>query len=404
MSLPPFHLALKILLLLCGVFCCVSTFAQTKKELETRKKQLYRDIDATQKLLKNTQQNKKASLNELVLLERKVNSREQVINNIDGELSLIERNIAHTARQIDSLESRLQAIKEGYARSVRQTYLTQNSYSRLLFLFSAKNFNDAYRRVKYMQYYREHRKNQAADIERIRQKMIEKADALKREQTEQVALLDNVQKEQEALKGEKQRKNIVYKQLKGREKEMKTALNRKQNAIDDLNRQIRSIVEAAIGEEKRSTGRTSPKDQSPESLKLSADFSKNKGKLLWPVEDGVITGYFGTHAHPLLKNIYTTNNGIDIATEPNTAVRAIFEGKVINILFSPNFHWAVIVKHGNYFTVYTHLREVSVAKNDVVKMKQHIGTVNTNTEDGKTEVHLELWEGAEKLNPAVWLK
>ena len=388
----------------CVLLCCFGALAQSKKELETRKKQLYNDINAAQKLLQNTQKNKAASLNELILLERKVNSREQVINNIEGELSFLEQNVAKTARQIDSLENRLQALREGYAQSVRQSYLTQNNYSRLLFLFSAKSFNDAYKRIKYMQYYRQHRKNQVADIEIVRQGLVSKAENLRREKAEQVSLLDNAQKEQEILKSEKKQQNIVLKQLKGREKEIKSSLNRKQRAIDDLNRQIRDIVAAAMSSEKRSGSRTAPKDQSPEALKLSADFSKNKGKLLWPVEEGIITGYFGTHAHPLLKNIYTTNNGIDISTDPNTPVRAIFEGKVINILFNPNFHWAVIIKHGNYFSVYTQLREVAVAKNDVVKIKQNIGIVNTNSDDGKTEVHFELWEGADKLNPAVWLK
>ncbi|MCC7222770.1 MAG: peptidoglycan DD-metalloendopeptidase family protein [Chitinophagales bacterium] len=388
----------------CVLLCCFGVLAQSKKELETRKKQLYKDIDAAQKLLRNTQKNKAASLNELILLERKVNSREQVINNIEGELSFLEQNVAKTARQIDSLENKLQALREGYAQSVRQSYLTQNNYSRLLFLFSAKSFNDAYKRIKYMQYYRQHRKDQVADIEIVRQGLVSKAENLRREKAEQVSLLDNAQKEQEILKSEKKQQNAVFKQLKGREKEIKSSLDRKQRAIDDLNRQIRDIVSAAISSEKRSSSRTAPKDQSPEALKLSADFSKNKGKLLWPVEEGIITGYFGTHAHPLLKNIYTTNNGIDISTDPNTPVRAIFEGKVINILFNPNFHWAVIIKHGNYFSVYTQLREVSVAKNDVIKMKQNIGIVNTNGDDGKTEVHFELWEGADKLNPAVWLK
>lgn len=388
----------------CVLLCCFGAWAQSKKELETRKKQLYNDINAAQKLLQNTQKNKAASLNELILLERKVNSREQIIYNIEGELSFLEENIARTARQIDSLENRLQALREGYAQSVRQSYLTQNNYNRLLFLFSAKSFNDAYKRIKYMQYYREHRKNQVADIEIVRQGLVSKAENLRREKAEQVSLLDNAQKEQETLKSEKKQQNAVFKQLKGREKEIKSSLSHKQRAIDDLNRQIRDIVSAAISSEKRSSSRTAPKDQSPEALKLSADFSKNKGKLLWPVEEGIITGYFGTHAHPLLKNIYTTNNGIDISTDPNTPVRAIFEGKVINILFNPNFHWAVIIKHGNYFSVYTQLREVSVAKNDVVKMKQNIGIVNTNSDDGKSEVHFELWEGADKLNPAVWLK
>lgn len=388
----------------CVLLCCFGVLAQSKKELETRKKQLYKDIDAAQKLLRNTQKNKAASLNELILLERKVNSREQVINNIEGELSFLEQNVAKTARQIDSLENKLQVLREGYAQSVRQSYLTQNNYSRLLFLFSAKSFNDAYKRIKYMQYYRQHRKDQVADIEIVRQGLVSKAENLRREKAEQVSLLDNAQKEQEILKSEKKQQNAVFKQLKGREKEIKSSLDRKQRAIDDLNRQIRDIVSAAISSEKRRSSRTAPKDQSPEALKLSADFSKNKGKLLWPVEEGIITGYFGTHAHPLLKNIYTTNNGIDISTDPNTPVRAIFEGKVINILFNPNFHWAVIIKHGNYFSVYTQLREVSVAKNDVIKMKQNIGIVNTNGDDGKTEVHFELWEGADKLNPAVWLK
>jgi septal ring factor EnvC (AmiA/AmiB activator) len=377
---------------------------QNKKELETRKKQLYREMEAAQKLLKNTQNSKTASLNEMILLERKVTIREQVIDNIAGELSLLDQSMVNTARQLDSLEYQLQALKDSYAHSVRQTYLSQNSYSRLLFLFSAKNFNNAYKRVKYMQYYRAHRKNQMADIEKTRQNLVSKAESLKREKIEQVALLQNTQKEQLALKDEKEQKNKIYKQLKGKEKQIKTALNTKQNAIDELNRQIRSIVEAAISSEKRSATRSAPKDMNPESIKLSADFSKNKGKLIWPVKEGVITGYFGTHAHPVLKNIYTTNNGIDISTEPNSSVQSIFDGKVLNILFNPSFHWAVIIKHGNYFTVYTHLRELSVAKNDMVKMNQTIGTVNSNAEDGKTEVHLEIWDGAEKLNPSKWLR
>ncbi|MBK8473795.1 MAG: hypothetical protein IPL33_17445 [Sphingobacteriales bacterium] len=229
------------------------------------------------------------------MLERKVNSREQVINNIEGELSFLEQNVAKTARQIDSLENKLQVLREGYAQSVRQSYLTQNNYSRLLFLFSAKSFNDAYKRIKYMQYYRQHRKDQVADIEIVRQGLVSKAESLRREKAEQVSLLDNAQKEQEILKSEKKQQNAVFKQLKGREKEIKSSLDRKQRAIDDLNRQIRDIVSAAISSEKRSSSRTAPKDQSPEALKLSADFSKNKGKLLWPVEEGIITGYFGTH-------------------------------------------------------------------------------------------------------------
>lgn len=398
-------MAFKYFLLIIGFSCiAITAEAQTKKELETRKKQLYREIDATQRLLKNTQNSKSASLNEMILLERKVSIREQVINNIEGELSLLDQNIANTARQLDSLNNQLNMLKNAYAHSVRQTYLAQNNYSRLLFLFSAKSFNNAYRRIKYMQYYRQHRKNQMVDIEKTQQKLTSKAESLKREKIEQVGLLENAQKEQNALKEEKAQKNSVYRQLKGKEKQIKSALNDKQRAVDDLNRQIQSIVMAAISSEKRSSSRTAPKDISPESLKLSADFSKNKGKLIWPVSDGVITGYFGTHAHPVLKNIYTTNNGIDISTDPNSTVQSIFDGKVINILFNPNFHWAVIIKHGNYFTVYTHLREVLVAKNDVVRMNQKIGTVNTNSEDGKTEVHLEIWEGANKLNPAKWLR
>lgn len=381
---------------------------QSKAALETRRKLLYRELDVAQKLLRSTQSDKAASVNDIVLLDKKIDTRTEIINDMATELEVLDISISNNTGKIDSLGAKIKQLKEDYARMVRQTYLSQNTYSRLLFLFSAKDFNDAYSRLKYLQYYREYRKNQLDAIEAGRHELLEKSAKLNEEKKEKLSLFEHQKAEQQLLEDEKKNKNSILGLIKQREKKLRSTLKQKQQAIGDLNRQIQEIIAAATRSSEMPTAtkeagvRKAPKD--PENLKLSANFAQNKGLLIWPVEEGVITGYFGTHSHPVFKNLVTTNNGIDISTQPDANVRAIFDGKVINMLYNPSFQWAVIVKHGDYFSVYSHLKEVFVAKGDKIAMKKVIGTAYTSDEENKTEVHLEIWEGANKVNPAKWLR
>ncbi|QQS30461.1 MAG: peptidoglycan DD-metalloendopeptidase family protein [Sphingobacteriales bacterium] len=407
----PFFFRGIIFLLIILCFCSSNLlFAQknnkaSRTELQKKRKVLYEDMNNTKDILRTTRSEKKASLNELILVQKKIQNRNQIISNLAENLDLLDNRIADIEFQIDSLGIALEELQEDYAKSARNAYINRSDYHKLLFLFSAKNVNDAYRRMKYLDYYRQFRKDQVLSIYSTHETLKLKLADLQKEKDEHSHLLSSRQKERETLEAEKVNKDQLLKSLKTKEKQMEQKLREKQNALDDLNKQIKSLIAKATATNPK--GATDDKklklDNSPEAQKLSATFASNKGKLPWPVEKGVITANFGTNPHPVLKNITTTNNGIDISTEPNANVRAVFDGKVSNILFNPTFQWAVIIKHGNYFTVYTNLKEPTVNKGDLVKTKETIGTVYFNEDENEAIVHLEVWESNNKMNPASWL-
>ena len=409
----PSKIALKTAtwLVVIGV-CCLfhqSAFSQkmTKEDLETEKKKLYEEIKTSQKLLSATRSDKEVSLNDLKLLQTQISSREHIINNIIMQISLLDKSIFTTIDQIDSMEVALEQLKLDYAETIRNTYLTQSAYNKMMFLFSAKDVNEAYRRFKYMQYYSDFRRRQVQQIETTKQTLEENLIRIELEKVEKEELLENEQKERDILDEEYEEKAVLIKELRKQEVQLKKNLKNKESALEELDRQIRDIIEQATAhlrdqldtgvEDDKGGGTAIPKDA------LSKDFASNKGKLPWPVDDGVVTAKFGRNRHPVLKHISTNNNGLDIATTPSAHVRSLYEGKISNILFSPSFQWAVIVKHGNYFTVYANLKEIFVNKGEAVIMKQPLGTVYTDDEQRKTEVHLEIWRGSNKLNPIHWI-
>jgi septal ring factor EnvC (AmiA/AmiB activator) len=404
---------------LCVLFCFISfcllfqsqVFGQSKGELLKEKHLLYSEIDIAQKLLRNTKDDKRSSLNELVLLQKKIDNRHGIIDNIEQHVQLLFGNMNTIELQIDELENKILFIKEEYADMLRESYLSQNDYSQLMFLFSATDFNDAYRRYKYMQYYREHRKNQLQDILTMKDTLQSKLHTLEQEKTEQDELLLSEKNEKRVLENERKEQKVLVGKLKKTEKQIRQQLATKEKALSELNEQIRDIIAKAtridnVPPPKATKNEISrkPTNKPIENKKLTGLFSKKKGKLNWPVHEGVITSKFGKNQHPVLKNITTTNNGIDITAAKGTTVQAIFDGTVSNILFNPTFQWAVIVKHGDYFTVYANLEEVRVAKGNTVSIGQKIGTVFTNWENGKTAVHLEIWEKNKKLNPIYWIR
>lgn len=375
------------------------TAQKTKKQLEQQKKALYKEIAVAEKLLKETKTNQQSSVNDLAILERQISVRSKVINNILEQVGMLETRISTTESQVDSLATTLEVLKTEYAGLVQQGYVNQNEFNRLLFIFSARDFNDAYRRVKYMQYYREFRKNQVFQIQSAKDSLESKLNALADERAEQVRLLQSEQNERQILEEEKRNKDDLVRILRKKEKQLQKKLTKKEESLKILDNEIRAIIAKA----NRSATSPTKTDTSPEAIKLSKSFASNKGGLPWPVKEGVITGKFGKNRHPVLKNIYTNNNGIDINTKNNAYVNAVFHGKVSNILFNPSFQWAVIVKHGNYFSVYANLEEVLVVKGDVVQTGQEVGRVFYDSSENKNEVHLEIWEGNQKLNPLNWI-
>lgn len=393
------NLILVLLILILGV---TNVFAQQKKSLERKKGQLAKDISLTRQLLKNTQNNRTISLNDLKLLQKQVQNREKMIQTVQQQLGLLDVSITETDYQIDSLSTVLEEVRNEYAELIRHAYMSNNTYNRLLFLFSSDSFNEAYQRLKYLQYYTSYRKSQVEQIGFMKKELLNNRMLLEEEKIQKKELLVTEQQQQLALKVEEEQKNSMVKKLKQKEGYLKKKLNNKKAAIEELNRQIQKIIAKVTADEKP-INKTPNKKMTVNLQKLSTNFKKNQGKLPWPVDNGIITGKFGKQKHPILKHITLTNNGLDIATKKGSSARALFEGKVSNTFYSPTFQWAVIVKHGEYFTVYSNLAEVAVKKGDDITARQAIGTVYTDAGEGKTEVHLEVWKGNDKLNPIKWI-
>lgn len=304
-------------------------------------------------------------------------------------------------------------------------FRNQSSYSKLMFIFASGNFNQAYKRLKYLQQFSEYRKKQAKYIEGTAEDLNIKIKELDRNKQQKSHLLDDQQKEKQTLGVQKNSKSKVLTGLSREEKKLKQELSKKQRESATLNRAIANAINREIeaarrraeaearaaAEKAKAENKEAPDAKpisrgssilaaTPESAKLSSDFLGSRGSLPWPVTSGMIIEGFGNHTYG--RNVTTENNGVDIKTAPGSAVRAVFGGEVAAV---QNFagSYAVLIRHGEYFTVYSNLKSVSVARGQKVSLKQNIGSVITDSVDGTTEVHFEIRKGAEPMNPASWL-
>jgi len=388
-----------------------ASFAQSKKDLEKKKEQLHKAIEYTNKLLEETKKNKNVSLNQLITLNKKISMREELISTITNQLGMLETQIVIINQVAAGLEQDLQKLKKEYAQMVVYAYRNQSAYNRLMFIFASKDFNQAYKRLKYLQQYSAYRQKQAMLIN-IKQKILnDKRIELQNKLLDKKKLRTNEEDEKYTLSYEKNEQEMTLTTLQEKEKQLKKELREKQKAEDRLNRAIEDIIRHEIDAAKKKAmadgkkiapGATSL-NLTPEALKLSENFAGNKGSLPWPVEQGMITGTFGVHPHAVWKDIMVKNNGIDINSARGAFARSIFGGVVTGVVVIPGAFKAVIIRHGEYLTVYSNLEEVYVKMGDNVSIKQKIGLVHTNEEESKTEVHLEIWKGTNKLDPAPWL-
>jgi len=429
----------KLLLLI--VVCVSQSSAQTKKDLEKKKSLIQKEINVTNKLLDETKKNKKLSLNQLITLNQKITMREELINTISSEISYTDVLINKTSSSIVTLQNEIKQLKDEYAKMIYYASKNQSSYDRLMFVFSSEDFNQAFRRMKYFQQYSDYRKKQALLIQEKQNQLSNKLADLSLKRGDQQNLLQNKEQEKKHLTVEKSEKEVVLAGLQSKEKQLKEDLRKKQEDANKLQSAIQRIIEEEIRKareeaqraekakekarkerEKRNAGNSkgtavtketsAPAKENkvtangysltPEAQKLSENFEANRARLPWPVAEGVITSSFGEHEHPILKGIKVKNNGIDIATKQGAQVRCIFEGEVSGVVSIPGAGKAVIVRHGDYLTVYSNLSDSFVQKGDKIKTKQFIGASLTD-EDNKTEVHFEIWKGSVTQNPAAWI-
>jgi murein hydrolase activator len=386
-----------------------SAQTQSREALERDKQNIEREIRLINDMLQETKKTAEVSMNQLVMLNTQITRRESLIRAINNEINQINRRIEAQTRTIEDLTRELQELRESYAKMVQYAWLTSSNYQRMAFLFSSKNFNQAYMRLRYLQEYARHRQLQAEKIVSTQENLQQELARLEEQKKQQEQLRAEQQRSMQELNREKGEQDQTITQLRRREQELMQRLREQERARQELQRNIERIIaeeRRRSQEQARSEGRTVTPGTyalTPEEQLLSNNFAGNKGKLPWPVERGVITGAFGEHPHPVLRNIKIVNNGIDIASVPGAKARAIFDGTVSRVITIPGAYYAVIVRHGEYLTVYSNLAQVSVQNGDKVNIRQEIGTVATDSREGKTQMHLEIWRGTDKLNPADWI-
>jgi len=393
-------------------------YAQKSKEkLQNDKKKIESDIDASNKLLSETKKKKQVSLNQIMILNNKINQRQKLINSINSEILTLENKIITNCKETSQLTEKQKQLKEEYAKMIVYAYKNRNAASRLMFLFASSNVNQAYLRLKYLQQYNAYRKKQAELITNTSKKLNENISQLKNIQTDKTVKLKKSEDEELVLAKEKAEKNNAVKKLLQKEKELKIAIKQKQTEAKKLQKSIETIItaeinKAAVAKSKTTvTTKTNVKVSltskelglSEAEIKLSDDFSTNKGKLPWPTDKGIVISTFGVHPHPILNDIKIKNNGIDISASNGSKARAVFDGKVTGIVSIPGSGKAVIIRHGEYLTVYSNLSNVYVKTGDTVKTKQSIGLINTDEEENKTEMHFEIWFGKVLTDPENWL-
>jgi len=408
------------LLFFFGCLLSFSSFSQTKDELKKLKTELEKEISYTTELLSKTKKNKTKSLNYLKVLESQIKSKEQLLITLHVEITLINKQIKKTEISIiDTEESilkkaeNLQNLKDEYAKMIYAAFKQKGSRNDLMFIISSDDFNQAYKRIIYLKQYTTFRKNQSQKIiesqEELtikKEKLAQQKDRLIEESATKGFLVSSKKDELESVNSTKDEKEQLVKKLSKSERLFKKKLQDKQKKSKELDDKLRKIIEEEIRKSREEAKKKNGDDSfglTPEALALSSEFSNNKGMLPWPLEKGIIVVQYGKQKHAVFSGVETFNNGIDIATDKNSVVRVVFDGSISRIFFIKGEGKAILVNHGEYFTVYSGLKEVAVKVGDKVLSKEKLGVVLTQEVENKTELHFEIWKGYDKNDPSKWL-
>ena len=426
---------LKILFFFILVFAAVGAHAQSSAELKKRRDKLNEELQQLNQEYQETSANKKTSLKQLSLLKAQINLREDKINNINSEIRNLDNQISENTNSVHSLQSQLTQLKKEYAAMIMFAYRNQSAYNKMMFIFAAQDFNQAYKRLKYLQQIGGYRERQAEYIQGTEQDLHVKINELDETKKQKDDLLKDQEKEKQTLGDEKNDQVKVVSDLSKQEGQLKQQQKEVQRNLAEINRQINIAVRREIEEARRKAEEEEAKraaaaaaaakangtsvappvrktaisksstnsevlNATPEAARLSNDFLGNRGRLPWPVANGLIIQGFGIYYTP--EGIKSESDGVDIKSNEGANVRAVFEGDVIKVV-DISGTYLVLIRHGEYFTAYSNLKSASVAKGDKVSTKQAIGTVATDPTSGITEVHFELYKGVSPVDPKTWL-
>jgi septal ring factor EnvC (AmiA/AmiB activator) len=399
--------------------------AESSADLKRQQASLQREIDQLNRSLEQTSSSKRLSQRQINELNAKIRIRQEKINVMSSQIKVLDNQISDNTNTISSLQTQLNKLKKEYAGMVLFAFRNQSSYNKLMFVFASQNFNQAYKRLKYLQQFTEYRKKQAKYIQQTQKDLGAKIVELDQNKKEKSDVLRAQEKEKQMQLEAKADQARVLSNLTRQERQYQQDLNQKQREAANLRRRFNEAINREIelarkaAEEEARSGAAKAKAENreapatkplstsanvltatPEAAKLSADFLENRGRLPWPVAQGIIVEEFGQHTTGV--NVKTNNDGVDIKTNEGSTVRSVFSGTVTTV-FTLEGKKAVLINHGEYFTAYSNLKSVSVTKGQKVSVKQAIGTVFTDPDDGTTQVHFEIRKVSTPIDPEIWL-
>ena len=409
------------LVLIC--LTAIMTAQPTQEKLEKRKAQILQEISEKEKQLQEMRSKEKSVATQLQVQTEKIKLKENLIHTTEKQTKLLNNDMYINQININRLKKELVILKEDYAKMIQKSYKSRSEQSRAMFLLSSENFLQAYKRAQYMKQYASYRKTQGEEIQSKSKELENYNDKIGVQKKEKEKLIQENEKERVALQKEKQEQQEIAKSIKKSKNQIAAEIKKKQQETRQIDKQIDRLIREAIAAANKKAAAaaakanpkttTAAKTRETETAtkivltsegKIIADnFRANKGRLPWPVEKGFVSLGYGDQAHPVYKSLIVHNSGIEITTESGANARAVFGGEVIKVMVLSPVNKAVMIQHGDYFTVYQNLSSVNVTKGDKVSIKETIGKIRTNGDTGKTVLKFTISQNTTYNNPASWL-
>lgn len=378
----------------------VNIYGQSKEELQRQRQKAYDDLKLSRELMEKTSEQRSNSVKQLQLLQKGINARATLISTLEVELIRLNNQIQETEVKIDQLSRDNKKNKEEYARLIYYAYRNHTNYEKLMYILAGASISQSYQRYKYLKYISDYRIKKASEIESFIEELDQQKSQLNVLKNDKLAALEEKESEQGKLVVQRGRKTEMVNDLKRKEAQLRKEVQEKERIARELEARIREIIEE---EARRLNSDNIYAALTPEQELIGNDFRKNKGKLPWPVEKGIITVGYGSNEVPGLRGSNVQNNGVDITSSAGTEVRAVFEGEVTKVFAILGANYTVLIRHGEFLSVYQNLVNVRVKTGDKVLTKEPLGEAFTDETENVASVHFEVWRERTILNPEEWI-
>jgi len=377
-------------------------YQERQKQLEAQKISIKKEIQQINNLINDSRKKSRGLADELEDIQLKISVRDRLIRINNSQVNNLNNIISNQNERIADLEVDLKKLKDEYSKIVYSSYKKRSSEMKLMFLFASDDINQAFRRFQYFKQYSKYRKEQANKIVSLQEEISNNIDSLDKRKIEKQNVVKENQSVRQTLNQDRIQQNNMYNNLLKDQKNYAVEIQEKEKQARLIDNEIQKLIRLAIAESNNNNN-SSNFALTPEGRLISSNFQSNKGRLPWPVREGVITRRFGTQPHPVVRTTTINSNGISIATSPNSIAYSVFEGEVLSVYGFSGGNPGVLIRHGNYISNYQNLSSIFVKKGDKVMANDEIGIVFTNESTGKTVLKFNIFNELKPENPTIWL-